>query len=368
MGYSYQVKILGKIGGMMETKYLKECENELNICIRCAYCFEGCPVFKELGWETDTARGKAVLAYGLITGEIEPSQYIADKMFQCTFCRDCVERCSANVDIPHILSAARADLVRTGFAHKEHRIMVENVKRVGNIFGDEEIVAPVREGEIPLYIGCQYLARPNQTKLYVRILEKLGLKPKIKKEICCGFPLYALGFREEFEPHRKKFLELFPEKEIVALCPTCTAFLHEEYGKEVKHVTQLILENLPEADLGIKATYHDPCDLCRVANVIEEPREILKKIGVELVEMEKNRKGSQCCGGGGGILMSDPDLSDRLAKIRIKQAVATGAPLLVTPCPTCEQVLKKAAAALGESEGMNLTVRNISDLLWKALR
>lgn len=352
----------------METKYLKECENELNICIRCAYCFEGCPVFKELGWEADTARGKAVLAYGLITKEIEPSQYIAEKMLQCTFCRDCVERCSADVDIPHILSAARADLAKAGFAYEQHRAMVENVKKVGNIFGDEDVVAPVREGDIPVYIGCQYLARPNQTKMYIKILEKLGLKPLVKEEICCGFPLYALGFREDFEQHRKRFLDLFPEKEITALCPTCAAFLHEEYGKEVKHVTQLILENLPDANLGLKATYHDPCDLSRVAGVIEEPREILNKIGVEIVEMEKNRKGSQCCGGGGGILMSDADLSDRLAAVRIKQAIETGAPLLITPCPTCEQVLKKAAKDLNESEGPAITVRNISDLLWKALK
>ena len=54
----------------METKYLKQWENELNICIRCGYCFEGCPVFKELGWEIDGARGKLIVAYGLLTSEL----------------------------------------------------------------------------------------------------------------------------------------------------------------------------------------------------------------------------------------------------------------------------------------------------------
>ncbi len=352
----------------MEVKYLKEWENELNICIRCAYCFEGCPVFKELGWEADTARGKTILAYGLLTGELEPSKYIADKIFQCTYCRDCFERCSANVDVVGILSACRADLVEAGFAYDTHKGMMENVKKTGNIFGDEEVAIPVQEGEIPLYIGCQYLARPNQTKLYIRILEKLGVKPLIKEEICCGFPLYALGFRKEFEEWKERFLNLFPEKEIVALCPTCAAFLHEGYGKKVKHITQLILEHLPEANLGIKATYHDPCDLSRVMNIIEEPREILKKIGVELIEMERSKKTSQCCGGGGGILMSDIELSDKIGKTRIRQAIDTGVPLLVTPCPTCEQVLKKAAASVVESGNESITVRNISDLIWKAIK
>ena len=352
----------------METKYLKDLETELNICIRCAYCFEGCPIFKEFRWETDTARGKTILAYGLLTGELEPSKYIADKIFQCTFCRDCVERCSANVDVPAILSACRADLVEDGFAYDTHKTMRDNVNKTGNIFGDEEIIVPTQQGEIPLFIGCQYLARPNQTKLYIKIIEKLGIKPLVKEEICCGYPFYALGFRKEFNEWKDIFLKLFPEKEIIALCPTCAAFLHEEYGKEVKHITQSILDHIPEANLGIKATYHDPCDLSRVLNVIEEPREILKKIGVELIEMERNRKTSHCCGGGGGILMSDSELSDRIGEVRIRQAIDTGADTLVTPCPTCEQVLKKAAAAVAETGDGNITVRNLSNIIWKAIK
>ncbi|MEE8597540.1 MAG: (Fe-S)-binding protein [bacterium] len=352
----------------METKNLKDWKNELNICIRCAYCFEGCPVFKITDWETDSARAKIILAYGMLMNDIEPSQYIADKMFQCTYCRDCSERCSANVSVVDVLAAARADLVEAGFASETHKGMVKNVKETGNIFGDKEIKAPVQQGEIPVYIGCQYLARPNQTKMYLKILEKLGVKPLVKNEICCGYPLYALGFRKEFAEHKKKFLEIFPEKEIVALCPTCAAYIHEEYGKDVKHITQFILEHLPEKNLGLKATYHDPCDLSRVMNITEEPREILKKLGIELVEMPRNRKTSHCCGGGGGILMSDVNLSDDIAIVRIKQAIETGAPLLITPCPTCEQVLKKAAATVKEKGEGDITVKNLSDVVWKALR
>ncbi len=352
----------------METKNIKSWNDELNVCIRCAYCFEGCPVFKITGWETDSARGKTILAYGMLTGDLEPSQYIADKLFQCTYCRDCSERCSANVPVVDVLAAARADLVEAGFASDTHKGMAKNVKETGNIFGDKEIKAPVQQGEIPVYIGCQYLARPNQTKMYLKILEKLGVKPLVKDEICCGYPLYALGFKKEFAEHKKKFLEIFPEKEIIALCPTCAAYIHEEYGKDVKHITQTILEHIPEKNLGLKATYHDPCDLSRVMGITEEPREILKKLGIEIVEMPRNRKTSHCCGGGGGILMSDVNLSDDIAILRIKQAIETGAPLLITPCPTCEQVLKKAATVVNEKGNGTIQVKNLSDIVWKALR
>ncbi len=105
----------------MKTKYINDWEKELNICIRCAYCFEGCPVFKELGWEVDTARGKLVFAYGLLTSELEPSEYIAEKLFQCTFCKDCMERCSANISVTDILSAIRADLYEAGFSYDSHK-------------------------------------------------------------------------------------------------------------------------------------------------------------------------------------------------------------------------------------------------------
>ena len=66
----------------MEAKYLKDWENDMNRCIRCAYCFEGCPVYRDLRWEPDGARGKVILSYGLLTGQLEPSQYVADKIYR----------------------------------------------------------------------------------------------------------------------------------------------------------------------------------------------------------------------------------------------------------------------------------------------
>jgi len=352
----------------LETKYLNVWKNELDICIRCGYCFEKCPVFGVLNWESDTPRGKAILAYGLLSGEIEPSQELADKFFQCTFCRECLGSCSADVKLIDLFSAARADMITAGFAHDAHKYMVESVKKTGNIFNDSELKAPVSEGETTVYLGCQYLGRGNLTKTYLNILEKLGIKPRVKEEICCGFPFMALGFRDEFEEHRKKFLEMFPEEDIIALCPTCAAFLEEEYGKKVRHVMEVIAERVPEAKLGGKVTYHDPCDFSRELGLIDEPREILEKIGVEVVEMPRNKKDSSCCGGGGGILMSDAELSGRIADGRIREAVATGAEMLVTPCPTCEKVLKEASMALNKEGENNIPVRNICQLIWKAIK
>jgi len=154
-------------------KNLKKLEKEMNMCIRCAYCFEECPVIRELGWESSGARGKVILSYGLLTGELKPSQYIADKLYQCTFCRDCMERCPSNVEILDIISSARADIVDAGFATDTHKHVINNIKKTGNIYGDTEVISPEQEGKTPLFIGCQYLSRPNKTKKYIKILEKV---------------------------------------------------------------------------------------------------------------------------------------------------------------------------------------------------
>ena len=96
-------------------KRSKKWEKELNKCIRCGYCYELCPLFKSFNWESDTPRGKLLLIYGMITGELKPTQEIVDKIFQCFYCKNCSDNCSAGVPVTEILTDARADLIEAGF-------------------------------------------------------------------------------------------------------------------------------------------------------------------------------------------------------------------------------------------------------------
>jgi len=96
-------------------KRSKKWEQELDKCIRCGYCYELCPLFKSNNWESDTPRGKLLLIYGMITGEIKPTQEIVEKIFQCFYCKNCSDNCSAGVHITDILTDARADLIEQGF-------------------------------------------------------------------------------------------------------------------------------------------------------------------------------------------------------------------------------------------------------------
>jgi coenzyme F420-reducing hydrogenase delta subunit/formate hydrogenlyase subunit 6/NADH:ubiquinone oxidoreductase subunit I len=96
-------------------KKTKKWESELNKCIRCGYCYELCPLFKSYNWESDTPRGKLLLVHGMVTNKLEPTQEIVDKIFQCFYCKNCSDNCSAGVPITDILTDARTDLINAGF-------------------------------------------------------------------------------------------------------------------------------------------------------------------------------------------------------------------------------------------------------------
>ncbi len=90
-------------------------EDQLDHCIRCGYCYEHCPIYKQTRWETDSPRGKLALCYGMMMGDLEPSDYIATKLYECFYCRRCESNCSAGVPVTDVLESARADLRELGY-------------------------------------------------------------------------------------------------------------------------------------------------------------------------------------------------------------------------------------------------------------
>jgi len=355
-------------------KDLEKLKNEMLTCTMCGFCKNVCPVFLDVGWDTGSPRGRMTLAYGLISGELEPDEELVNRIFQCTQCRDCSRRCPSSARCPDVVLSARREMVRRGKAGENQTTVMENIRDTGNLYGDLEVEYPEREGQMPLFIGCQHLSRPNSTKRNIRLLERLDVSTKIVEEVCCGFPLHVMGFEEEHDKQVAKLKKAFSvgeEETILTFCPGCKVHLEEVLGREVRHVLQEINDRLDETKikkpLNAKVTYHDPCDLSRGAGITEEPREILRKLGCELVEMKHNGKTSRCCGGGGGILTWDSGLSDRLSAARIQEALDTGADMIVTACPTCEQTLKKGALFLAEKNGNKpIPVKHILDLLFRA--
>jgi len=161
-------------------------------------------------------------------------------------------------------------------------------------------------------------------------------------------------------------------KSVVFACPSCYQMWREHYPDrfEIHHASQFLLgllkrKNVPLQELSMKVTYHDPCDLGRGAHVYEEPREVIRSIpGVTLIELPRNRRHCQCCGGGGNLEMMDAKLSSEIAKRKIEEIMATGAQAVVTSCQQCVRTMTTYV----KRNKVPIEIMDIAQLVQKALK
>jgi Fe-S oxidoreductase len=355
----------------MDTNKLEQLAEDIYTCnrSRCGFCLADCPVYRVKGFEAYTSRGKMMIARGLLEGLLEPSPELREVLNGCVLCGYCQARCALNN--LEVFTGLRARLNQEGLSAPQHEEKVETIVEEGFLF--DRPVSLEREGTTPLYLGCLYQSKPVEARTIISVLERAGLDPLVGEETCCGYFADATGFEQDFQRIQERFTEVYGDlsgREILTLCPTCTVTLRDRYGLKVKHAIVAVAERMGQLNprqLNLKVTYHDPCHLGRMLGVFDEPREILKALGVEVVEMEHNRTFSDCCGGGGGVADTDPDLALEVAKNRVRDALATGVETIVTVCPTCEPTLLRGASRLANETGVFVDVRGLWDLLDEAL-
>jgi len=352
----------------MQTKNLERWRREMLVCIRCAYCFVDCPVYKELGWENASARAKMSLSYGLLTKDIEYTDSILERLFQCTTCGQCEINCPAKVKILDVVKAARKDLVESGYFFSVHKLMKEAVDKSGNVYGEEkrEKQPLKKNAQYALFVGCVGTYREEESvKRTIKLLERLGISYTRLDEACCGgvFSYVGLDNSGRNVQHNKEEIKKTGAEKLLTTCPMCYRTFKEnpEYsdlGLEVVHITQL----LSQLNINVKTdevvTYHDPCDLGRHSGIYEEPRQIIKKFASNFVEFDKNRENAHCCGAGGGVRGAFTRLSINMAKRRLKEAIDKGASVLLTECPSCLHNFRNA-----RKRKQPIKIYNISEYL-----
>ncbi len=330
------------------------------LCYQCGLCDVVCP------WNRvrDFSMRKIVrqAAFGLI--EIE-----SEEMWRCTTCGTCVQACPRGVDQIELgvslrrigaeydvfpgevrsLRSVRANIVEDG-----NPLQGERKDRTGWAAGLP--VETFEEGtEILFFVCCYSSYDPRLKKVAVataEILNKAGVSFGIlgERESCCGESIRKTGGEDLFKSLAKSNIKTFIDagvKKILVSSPHCYHTLKNEYPEfmvnfEVVHVSQYLLELIDQGRLEIsgeyrkKLTYHDPCYLGRHNDVYDAPREVLQSVpGVSLVEMSDSRQDSLCCGGGGGRVWMDTPKGERFSDLRLEQARAVGAEVLVTACPYC---------------------------------
>jgi Fe-S oxidoreductase len=164
---------------------------------------------------------------------------------------------------------------------------------------------------------------------------------------------------------------------VVVTCPGCyrmwktvySQLTGENPGVEVLHSSELIVRLIREGRITFTeskeaVTYHDPCELGRIGEILDEPRSILTSVpGLRFTELRDNREYSTCCGSGGDLLASNQELSLRIAKRKVEEALQSGAETLVTACPSCIRSITMAKNA-GK---IPLNVLDITQIAWKAM-
>jgi heterodisulfide reductase subunit D len=238
--------------------------------------------------------------------------------------------------------------------------------------------------DILFWVGCagSFDDRAKRiSKAFSEILTKCGVKFAIlgQEETCTGDPARRAGNEFLFQMMAYQNIQVlngYEVKKIVTACPHCFNTLKNEYPElggnyEVIHHTQLLQELIDQGKIkisdasefkGKRVTYHDSCYLGRANDVYEAPRAVLAALDIDLAEMGRSKKTGMCCGAGGAQMFKEEENGqERINTNRTKEALDTGASIIVANCPFCTTMLEDGVKSF-EKQG-EVKVLDIVELL-----
>ncbi|MDO5106398.1 (Fe-S)-binding protein [Capnocytophaga sp.] len=177
-----------------------------------------------------------------------------------------------------------------------------------------------------------------------------------------------------------QILDSYNVKKIVTTCPHVFNTLKNEYpalggNYQVWHHTEFLKKLIDEKKLpidiqklnGKRITFHDPCYLGRGNGIYNAPREILQALGVELLEMQRTKSRSVCCGAGGAQMFKEPEKGNKdINVLRTEQALAVRPQVIATACPFCNTMLTDGIKF--KEKEQTISVLDIAELLYEGLK
>ena len=317
-----------------------------------------------------------------------------EALWACTTCRACQDICPASIEhVDKIIEMRRNLVLMEGeFPGEEVMAAMEQTEVNGNPLGlgyasrgdwaESLGIKPLAEDpEVDLlyFVGC-YASFDKRNiavaKSFVKLCQAAGVKIGIlgKEEKCCGEPMRKMGNEYLYQTLAMETVEIikgYGVKKIVTTCPHCFNTLAKDYRdfdfdiEVVPHA--LFLEQLvASGTLSLKTesfacTYHDSCYLGRHNAMYDAPRNLIRAAGGQITEMAKNRDQAFCCSAGGGRIMAEENIGERINIKRVEMAVATGAGQLLSNCPFCLTMFEDGVKGANAEE--QLRPRDIAEIL-----
>jgi Fe-S oxidoreductase len=298
-----------------------------------------------------------------VAGVIDP-----DVLWSCTTCGACVQQCPVDIEhVDHILDLRRFEVMMESEFPSELNGLFKGLENKGNPWSmsprgrmdwakdlpfDVPVVGEDVEDltgvEYLFWVGCAgaYEDRAKQTtRAVAELLHTAGVDFAVlgNGETCTGDPARRAGNEFVFQQLALENAEALREAKatkIVTACAHCLNTLRNEYPQlgvelEVVHHTQLLnrlvrdgkLTPLPPPDGasgGRTITFHDPCYLGRHNEIYEPPRDLLGALpDTTVVEMDRNRERSFCCGAGGARMWMEEKIGTRINANRTQEALNT---------------------------------------------
>jgi len=381
---------------------------------------KNCPSICRHNFHSYSGSGRINMGLSLLEERSPLTEKVSEIIYSCQMCGACDTHCKVYrevIDINEVLLELRARCVEEGELVIEHMAVMDALKRENNMLGEPKADRGAwaeglglkdintEKADVMFHTGCRFAFDRElwgAARSAVRLLQSAGLDVGFAgaEESCCGGRAFELGYRGEALNFFEDMLGRVKSSGATTLVTPCAdgyaafKYLYPMNGielpVEVMHVSQ-VLEKMvdqgrlhPRAAVPLKVTYHDPCHLGRMGEpflggwqgdkrerlrsmsrtgkrgVYEAPRNLLRSIpGIDLVEMERIKQYSWCCGAGGGVIDAFPEYALWTAAERLEEAVSTGAEALVTSCPWCERMFRDSA----EETGSGMRVLDLNELM-----
>jgi Fe-S oxidoreductase/nitrate reductase gamma subunit len=317
----------------------------------------------------------------------EAGVFTEDEVWACTTCRACEEACPvANEHVQDIIDMRRYLVLTEGRTSPEVAKVFANLERQSNEWGINrrergawakglpvKTMAEVEgKAEYLYFVGTAASFDQRNQKIaqaFAKLLLAAGVDFAIlgDEEESDGDSARRLGNEFLYQELVQRNIEIFQAygvKKIITTDPHAYNTFKNEYPDfgfeaEVYHATEILARLIQEGKLKPvhpiekTITYHDSCYLGRYNDIYDPPRFILESIpGVKLVEMERSRNKSMCCGAGGGGMFKE-ESGTRINVMRAQQALDTGAEIVGTACPYCMTMMIDGTKANGAEEKMS---------------